>query len=179
MAPLLWDCGSLLPLSEAVNFWVAEVVRLQNSPQKLNSHEFSYQFFHSLSASYSLTQSADTGSYVVNAKEQEAELPQARPQAELGNECRDRQPPTESVVGVARGLSFGVGHREFATRCVIGKRRRGRDAVGRRNSSAPRVVDRSGDVRLRIKVLHDLPRCIDDHAMMQAIVTGRSGEFAP
>ncbi len=33
-----------------MNFWVAEVARLQNSPRKLNSGEFSYQFFHSLSA---------------------------------------------------------------------------------------------------------------------------------
>ena len=36
--------------SEAVNFLVAEVVRLQCSPRKLNSHEFSYQLLHSLSA---------------------------------------------------------------------------------------------------------------------------------
>ncbi len=28
--------------------WVAEVARLRNSPRKLNSGEFSYQFFHSL-----------------------------------------------------------------------------------------------------------------------------------
>ena len=30
-------------------FFVAEVVRLQYSPRKLNSDEFSYQFIHSLS----------------------------------------------------------------------------------------------------------------------------------
>ncbi len=41
-------CGTTL---RVVNFLVAEVARLQNSPRKLNSGEFSYQFFHSLSAS--------------------------------------------------------------------------------------------------------------------------------
>ena len=40
--------------SEAVNFLVAEVARLQNSPRKLNSGEFSYQFFHSLSVTWRL-----------------------------------------------------------------------------------------------------------------------------
>ena len=40
-----------------MNFWVAEVVRLQSSPRKLNSHEFSYQLLHSLSASRFTTRS--------------------------------------------------------------------------------------------------------------------------
>ena len=36
---------------EAVNFCVAEVARLPNSPRKRNSGEFRYQIFHSLGAS--------------------------------------------------------------------------------------------------------------------------------
>ena len=48
-------CGEItLPTEGATddrNFLVAEVVRLQNSPRKLNFHEFSYQLLHSLSES--------------------------------------------------------------------------------------------------------------------------------
>ena len=43
-----WECN--LRRSEPVNLLVAELVRVQNFPRKLNSDEFSDQFIHRLSA---------------------------------------------------------------------------------------------------------------------------------
>ena len=56
--------------SEAVNFLVAEVARLQNSPRKLNSGEFSYQFFHSLSVTGQFESRSDSATFAPNQARQ-------------------------------------------------------------------------------------------------------------